>query len=113
MRLDMGIPATGAAWAAGELEELLAEAEEQLAAAQFFDVGSEDVTMLAEIIVYGDSGCFLDKAGRCACNTAEQPRSLRKTTDWQCRCIHAKTVACRYATGVCYTLHCILTPLSL
>lgn len=61
MRADMGIPPSGASWAAGESDELLVEAEEQLVDARFFDAGSRDVVMLAEMVVYGDCGCYLDK----------------------------------------------------
>lgn len=62
MRAHMGIPAEGASWAPGEPEVLLAEAEADLAAGRVYRAGSEELAMLAEMIVYGDSGSFLDKA---------------------------------------------------
>ena len=61
MRAHLGILAEGASWAPGEPEVWLAEAEADLAATHVYRVGSQELTMLAEMIVYGESGAFLNK----------------------------------------------------
>ena len=64
MRVDMGVPAGGRSWTVEERDTLLEEASALLAEAGFFPPGSMDVPLLAEMIVLGDSGCFLDKVRR-------------------------------------------------
>ena len=61
MRVDMGVPAGGRSWTVEERDTLLEEAMAMLAEAGFFPPGSMDVPLLAEIIVFGDCGNFLDK----------------------------------------------------
>ena len=64
MRIDMGVPAGGRSWTVEERDTLLEEAMASLAEAGFFPPGSMDVPLLAEMIVYGDGGCILDKVCR-------------------------------------------------
>lgn len=48
-----------------QVQELVAHLDnvrEQLVAAEFFPAGSPDVELLTEMAVFGDAGCFLDKA---------------------------------------------------
>ncbi len=48
-----------------QVQELVAHLDnvrEQLVAAAFFPAGSPDVELLTEMAVFGDAGCFLDKA---------------------------------------------------
>ena len=61
MRKDMGMPAGGRTWSVEERDSLLDEAMAALAEANFFPPGAMDVPLLAEMIVYGDGGCILDK----------------------------------------------------
>ena len=61
MRVDMGVPPGGRSWNMEERDSLLEEATASLAEAGFFPAGSMDVPLLAEMIVSGDCGCFLDK----------------------------------------------------
>ena len=61
MRHDMGVPAGGRSWSVDERDTLMEEAMASLAEAGFFPPGSMDVPLLAEMIVFGDGGCILDK----------------------------------------------------
>ncbi|KAK9815749.1 hypothetical protein WJX72_008855 [[Myrmecia] bisecta] len=61
IRASCGIPAVGAYHSVADLPAVRSTVQQAVVGADVFDASSPEVRILAEMIMYGDSGVFLDK----------------------------------------------------